>query len=201
MINRHHLRVKLLQWLFASRQQHQEDHREVAKQFKASASTSLRSYVMAFRLLDALVFYAGIRLEERQGRHLQENRHPGPAHALASNPLASLLEGDQNYATALKATGIENLEISSDMLRAMFDAVADGTCAASKNLSLHTLDGLRVFFDKCICAGDWYPSWQQEHNLYWDSDRYLIDRQVLQTLESMKNGSTFPDTKAMLQAW
>ena len=201
MINRHHLRVKLLQWLFASRQQNQEDYREVAKQFKASASTSMRSYVMAFRLLDALIFYAEIRLEERQGRHLQENRDPGPAHALAGNPLAPLLEKDPSYAVALKSTGIENMEISTDMLRAMFESVSEGTCTASKNLSLDTLDGLKVFFDKCICSGDWYPSWQQEHNLYWDSDRYLIDRQVLQTLDSMKAGSPFPDTKAMLQTW
>lgn len=201
MINRHHLRVKLLQWLFASRQQNQEDFRVVAQQFKASATTSLRSYVMVFRLLDSLIFYAGIRWEERQGRHLEENRNPGPAHALAHNPLAKLLAEDPNYKTALKFTGLENLEISTDMLRAMFEAVREGTCSSSKNLALDTIGGMRVFFDKCIAGGDWYPSWQQEHNLYWDSDRYLIDRQVIQTLDRMQNGSGFPDTKAMLSAW
>ena len=67
MINRHHLRVKLLQWIFASRQQGQDDYTLVTQQFQNSATLSLRSLVMAFVLLERLMQYANLRDEERSG--------------------------------------------------------------------------------------------------------------------------------------
>jgi N utilization substance protein B len=203
MLNRHHLRIKLLQWLFASRQQGIQDAHQVFAQFKAAASVGSRSLVMAFLLLDRLMDYAALRAEALTGKHLARNRQPGRAHVLASNPLREMLASDQAYQEALKFHGIENLTITQDMLRALFERIQEGQClgAKGKNSELQGIAGLRTVFDKCITTGEWYSPWQQEHNLHWESDRYLIDRQVLQVLQNMEQGGAFPGIKTMIQDW
>lgn len=203
MINRHHLRVKLLQWIFASRQQGQDDYTLVTQQFQNSATLSLRSLVMAFVLLERLMQYANLRDEERSGKLLERNRQSGPGHALAHHPLAELLENDPLYRKALQLCAVEHLEVTSDMLRALFDHINEGKCAGNKIgfEELREITGIKAIFEKCIASGDWYSPWQSEHNLYWDSDRYLIDRQVLQILMKLSEGEGFPDAQGILKAW
>lgn len=225
MINRHHLRVKLLQWIFGSRhkspcpkghcftgtcekglcffESKQDDYSALSQQFHLSAGISLRSLVMAFVLLERLIQHANLRDEERSVKLLERNRKPGPAHGLAHHPLSEILEKDHQYQQALQLCTIENLEISSDMLRALFDAILEGKCLGSKvgYETLQNLEGLMIAFEKCISTGDWYNHWQMEHNLFWDSDRYLIDRQVMQILQKLSEGQGFPDPQILLKSW
>lgn len=224
MINRHHLRVKLLQWIFASRHKNpcpegqcftgtckegcifessQDDSYSLTQQFHTSASVSLRSLTLAFVLLERLIQYANLRDEERSAKLLERNRKPGPGHGLANHPLAKVLESDTCYRRALELCMIENLEISSDMLRGIFEAIHEGKCLGSK-VGYHELQGfagLKVAFEKCIAPGEWYSPWQMEHNLFWDSDRYLIDRQVVQILQKISEGEGFPDADLLLKSW
>jgi N utilization substance protein B len=203
MINRHHLRVKLLQWIFASRQQGQNDYYFVTQQFQTSATWSLRSLVMAFVLLERLIQYANFRDEERSGKLLERNRQIGPGHALANHPLHEILEKDNQYRKALQICLVEHLEVSADMLRSLFDNINRGKCIGSKLgfMEIQGITGLKVVFEKCIANGDWYHPWQLEHNLYWDSDRYLIDRQVCEILNKLAAGESFPDTETLLKSW
>jgi N utilization substance protein B len=225
MINRHHLRVKLLQWVFASWHKNpcpkgqcftgtckddecffeckQDDYNSLTQQFHLSASVSLRSLIMAFVLMEKLIQHANLRDGERSGKLLERNRKPGPGHGLANHPLAELLESDRHYRRALQLCKVENLEISSDMLRGLFDAIQEGKCLGSKigYEELQEIAGLRIAFEKCISPGDWYSPWQMEHNLFWDSDRYLIDRQVVQILQKISDGEGFPDADLLLNSW
>jgi len=158
---------------------------------------------MAFVLLERLIQHANLRDEERSGKLLERNRKPGPGHGLAHHPLSEILEKDPQYRRALQHCTVENLEISSDMLRALFDTIHEGKCLGSKMgyESLQSLEGLKVAFEKCISSGDLYNPWQMEHNLFWDSDRYLIDRQVAQILQKLSEGEGFPDTQILLKSW
>lgn len=203
MINRHHLRVKLLQWIFASRQQGQDDFHFVTQQFNSSATLSLRSLVMAFVLLERLLHYANLRDKERPGKLLERNRQLGLGHGLANHPLADILQKDAMYRKALQLCSVEDFEVSSNMLRALFEAINNGKCLGARYGfdDMREITGIKVVFEKCISSGDWYSPWQLEHNLFWDSDRYLIDRQVIQILNKISEGETFPDAEALLKSW
>ncbi|MGZ3778471.1 MAG: transcription antitermination factor NusB, partial [Mucilaginibacter sp.] len=102
MLNRRHLRVKVLQALYAYHQSDNKDIKQHEKNLLQSIDQVYEMYIWMLSLISEVVQYTATDAEERANKHLPTAEDLVPQLKLLENRFVLSLQKNEEYLTALK---------------------------------------------------------------------------------------------------
>ena len=189
MINREMIRLKVVQLTYSFYQNEGKSLDVAEKELNFSMSKAYELYLYLLSLLVEIQKYAARRNEQRLAREQRSGAvsNNSTDQILANNKLLLLLRSNKalnEYIENQKAAWDEeeNLVkrlysdfIDSDIFGLYVDK-ADFSFAADREL-------IRKFYKTYICDNEDIDSMLEDHSLYWNDDKEIIDSFVLKTIK------------------
>ena len=189
MINREMIRLKVVQLTYSFYQNEGKSLDVAEKELNFSMSKAYELYLYLLSLLVEIQKYAARRNEQRLAREQRSGAvsNNSTDQILAGNKLLLLLRSNKalnEYIENQKAAWDEeeNLVkrlysdfIDSDIYGLYVDK-ADYSFAADREL-------IRKFYKTYICDNEDIDSMLEDHSLYWNDDKEIIDSFVLKTIK------------------
>ncbi len=186
MLNRHYLRAKLLQGLYAYVQSGQKELQKGVNYLESTFIKTHDLYLVMLYLLKEICFYNETYVEEQVAKHLDENRIP------ISNRLTDLnfikaIDSSESFQAALKKTTID-LNFSPELLRKLymqlFQSEEFKVFEAKKSISLvDEYDILLFLYRHIVIESDLLDNFMEDSALSWDMDKYLVEQGIQKTLK------------------
>jgi N utilization substance protein B len=190
MLNRRHIRIKVLQALYAAIQSEQTDIYQGQKQLmeKFDKIYDLAIYQLSFVL--ELRDFAEKRIEEAKLKHLPTVEDLNPSTRFLDNTLLHQIANNKDYKRRAKNLAI-NWSTEPDMIRKVFLNVT-GSDIYKSYMSATTAsykqdkDFVLAIFEDIILPHESLHALFAEKNLHWDDDYNLSAEVVLMILSSYK---------------
>lgn len=197
MLNRRHLRIKVLQMLYAYYQSEEKDWLKADKELTLSVERLYDMYLFLLLTFEPLVRAAENKIEDRRKKLRPSQEDLNPNLRFVSNPVMEKIIGSESLnAIASKRkvnwSGAENQEI----FRKLFLNVL-----SSENYALYMMDGtndweqdrkyvLQLFKDE-IANSPFLYHFFEDRSIYWMDDLDLCCSMVLKSIKSMEQGKAF----------
>src|SRR5471030_827657 len=120
MLNRRHLRVKVLQALYAYHQSAARDITQQEKQLLQSIDKVYEMYIWMLSLISEVIDYASNDAEERKHKHLPTAEDLAPNLKILENRFITSLNQNKEYLTALKKYKVD-WSFDPELARALFN--------------------------------------------------------------------------------
>src|SRR6476660_218564 len=102
MLNRRHLRVKVMQTLYAFQQSEVRDYKKQEKNLLLSIDKVFEMYISLLALINDVVQYAEIDAIDRANKHLPDESDLNPNLKILNNLFIKLLLDNDEYKQAVK---------------------------------------------------------------------------------------------------
>lgn len=202
MLTRRHIRIKVLQSVYAFRQ---SDHQDIEKQEKFllySIEQMHELYVLLLQLLPALKKHAESYLHKSQKKHLATAEEKNPSRRFIDNKLLSLIEHHSGLATILKNKKLNYWEQDDEYITSLFNTLreqewyvaylskAETSFKEDKNFIIKV-------YKEVIAPSDGLYDYIEDKRLTWVDDFPLVNTALVKILSSIseKNveSSLIPD--------
>lgn len=188
MINRRHLRVKVLQTLYAFFQSHNQDIESGLKELKKNIDKVYDLYIYQLTLLAELKYQEERILEERQVKQLPTEDDLHPNRRLADNAVLNMITEDEKLQKLAADKAIHWRE-ERDMVRKLLREIK--TSGYFKNY-MDTASGdastdLRFvlkMLEKDVVSFEPLHSFYEEKSIYWIDDWELVHKMLLKTIRN-----------------
>ncbi len=188
MINRRHLRVKILQCLYAFYQSHNQELDSGVNELMKSIEKVYDLYLYQFTLLVALVRQEEQILDERQRKHLPTEEDLHPNKRFINNKILRMLEQDATLEKMASARGI-HWQDHMDLVRNLLKHIKH---SSYYNAYMQAEDGnekddLRLvirMIERDIVDFEPLHYFYEEKSIYWIDDWELIYKMMLKTLRA-----------------
>jgi transcription antitermination protein NusB len=200
ILNRRHLRVKVLQALYAAEQSENTDLNKGIKELEHSISKVYDLYLIYLTLIQELRHVAMLRIEEGKNKKLPTPEDLDPNLRLVNNPVLEQICA--NYM----------LKRESEIRKINWIGQQDlprGIYAELKKSDLYGLymnrpevtynqhrDFLADVFKEFIANSEDLLNWLDEKSIYWADDMDMVSGMVIRTIKNLKE-SDGPETKIL----
>jgi N utilization substance protein B len=191
MLNRRHLRVKVLQSLYAF---HQSDTKEIKpheRNLLASIDQVFEMYIWMLSLISEVIDYAETDAAERANKHLPTADDLNASLKILSNRFIISLKDNRDYLIALKKYKVEwsfDPELAKSLFTTLKNSPEYAEYLAKTDDTLHSdKDIIKFIFKKVILKSSIAEQVFEDKFIYWP-----VDREVLQALiaKTFKNFSS-----------
>lgn len=187
MLNRRHLRVKVLQSLYAFFQSGEKDLNKGEKELLFGIGKIYDLYLFQFSLLKELVYAAENYFEEKKNKKLPLPEDINPNKKFLDN---IILSGIYNCESLTSLTNERNISWKGqeELVRKLLHQVIDSEIYAkyinNDNLTIEkdlnfVID---IFLDK-ICTSELLHSFYEETSIYWLDDWEMVNIMLVKTLK------------------
>src|SRR5476651_1922154 len=188
MLNRRHLRVKVLQALYAY---HQSDEKEVKnheKQLVASIDKVYEMYIWMLSLIAEVIDYASMDAEERKNKHLPTAEDLKPNLKILENRFITSLNKNKEYLAAVKKYKIE-WSFDPELARALFNILknsdeykeyllkTDDTISTDKDI-------IKFIFKKVILKSSLAEQTFEDMFIVWPVDKDVLQALIAKTFKN-----------------
>ncbi len=195
MLNRRHLRVKVLQALYAY---HQSDNKEIKQHEKnllQSVDMVYEMYIWMLSLISEVVSYADTDAEERKHKHLPTAEDLAPNLKILENRFVTSLNQNQEYLSAFKKYKV-SWTFEPELAKSLFTILKNSPeyveyLGKSDDTIQTDKDVIKFIFKKVILKSLLAEQVFEDKFIFWP-----VDKDVLQALiaKTFKNFS-FDDSK------
>ncbi len=187
MINRRHIRVKVLQSLYAFHQSHNQDVNSGINELMKSIEKTYELYLYQLTLLVELKWQEERILEEGQMKQLPTREDLQPNKRFVNNTLLVMLSEDKTLLKKSKERGIHWRE-DRDLVRKLLREIKkSGYYASYMQSEDNDMDSdLRFIFkmlEKDVIRFEPLHDFYEEKSIYWIDDWELIYKMLIKTLK------------------
>lgn len=191
MLNRRHLRVKVMQTLYAYLQTEGSDYRKQEKQLLSSIDKVYEMYVSLLVLIADVVQYAEIDAEERANKHLPSAEDLNPNLKILDNLFIKLLLENQEYQQAVKKYKI-SWDFDPELARSLFATLkASDEYKTYLNEEGHDLHNdkeiIKFLFKKVILKSKLAQNAFEEKHINWQVDQDVLQGMIAKTLKNFSS--------------
>ncbi|MFI5161072.1 MAG: transcription antitermination factor NusB [Sphingobacteriales bacterium] len=191
MLNRRHLRVKVLQALYAY---HQSDNKEVKQHEKnllQSVEKVYEMYIWMLSLISEVVHYAEIDAEERKHKHLPTADDLVPKLKILQNRFILSLNKNDEYLAAVKKYKI-SWDFEPELAKSLFIILKSSPeyieYLDKTDDTLHTdKDVIKFIFKKVILKSMLAEQVFEDKFLFWPVDRDVLQALIAKTFKNFSN--------------
>ncbi len=203
MLNRRHLRVKVMQALYAYQQSETKDARLQEKNLLNSVDKVYEMYISLLTLIIDIANYSEIDAIERSNKHLPSEKDLNPNLKILENSFIKSLTEDSSYIAAVKKYKV-SWDFDPEFARAMF-AILKASDEYQNYLhyaetSVHTdKDLVKFIFKKVIMKSTLAQQVFEDKHLNWQVDQDVLQAMIAKTLKnftSVKEGHKLADISA-----
>ncbi|MEB0263660.1 MULTISPECIES: transcription antitermination protein NusB [unclassified Mucilaginibacter] len=191
MLNRRHLRVKVLQSLYAFHQSDTRDIKAHEKNLLSSIDQVFEMYIWMLSLISEVIDYSETDATERANKHLPTADDLNASIKIMSNRFLVSLKDNRDYLIALKKYKVE-WSFDPELAKSLFTTLKNSTeyaeYIAKTDDTLQTdKDIIKFIFKKVILKSSLAEQVFEDKFIYWP-----VDREVLQALiaKTFKNFSS-----------
>ena len=191
MLNRRHLRVKVLQALYAY---HQSDNKEIKQHEKnllQSVEKVYEMYIWMLSLISEVVQYAEIDAEERAHKHLPTADDLVPKLKILQNRFILSLNKNDEYLAAVKKYKISwtfEPELAKSLFIILKSAPEYNEYLEKTDDTLHSdKDVIKFIFKKVILKSMLAEQVFEDKFLFWPVDRDVLQALIAKTFKNFSN--------------
>lgn len=194
MLNRRHIRVKVMQTLYAFKGSESDDLSKDQKFLLFSIDNMYNLYLLLMSLLLEVQKRAENDLQKKQKKHLATQEDKNPNRKFVENKLLLLLKNNQELKGQLESHKISNWDLDGEYVDIIFKAIA------SNNLYKEYMqtrvsdfkedkDFIIDIFKDIIAPNDKLYEYMEDNNLTWLDDLPTVNTTILKLLRKVKQTS------------
>lgn len=196
MINRRHIRVKVMQSVYAMTQSHNDDIVNEEKFLKYSIKKMFDLYVLLLQLLVEVQNHAEQKLEISKKKHLATKEDLSPNTKFVNNRLIKKIAESSSIALHLEAQKIDNWKQDDEYVKIIWDALSKSDLFKKY---LNTLeDSYKVdksfvidFYKEIIAPNEKLAEYFEDTNITWVDDIPFVNTWVVRTLNKQNTNGSF----------
>ncbi|WP_272985155.1 MULTISPECIES: transcription antitermination factor NusB [Leeuwenhoekiella] len=194
MLNRRHIRVKVMQALYAL---HQSENPDLLKEEKFLNASTAQMYDLYLILIDLLVeihAHAKDILERSQQKMLATESDKNPNLKFVNNPVLIKLSENELLQKELKKAKLNNWRLDSEYVVLLYNALlesdfyADYMASASADFK-QDRDFVIDFFAKIVAPNDKLYDYLEDYRLTWVDDLPVVNTTIVKRLGKLKPNS------------
>ena len=188
MLNRRHLRVKVLQALYAYHQSDQKDIKYHEKQLLQSIDKVYEMYIWMLSLISEVTDYASVDAEDRANKHLPTAEDLKPNLKILENRFITSLKQNKEYLAALKKYKV-SWDFDPELARALFSILktsdeykeyllkTDDTISSDKDI-------IKYIFKKVILKSSLAEQVFEDKFIFWPVDKDVLQALIAKTFKN-----------------
>ena len=190
MLNRRHIRIKVLQAFYAFSQSNNDDLVSGEKEFMHSMKKIYDLYIYLIQIYIPLKRLAKIKIEEAKRSFLEKDKHVFNKAFVSNNIINSLESSDQLKKTAsdlkINWEGVEENELIKKLYKSIykspsFQDILNSDTSDFDSEKFHLIN----LFKEEICNFELMHHFFDEKSIYWQDDLDHVSSMVIKTLKSI----------------
>jgi N utilization substance protein B len=197
MLNRRHLRIKVLQLLYAHFQSNEQDFIKTDKELNVSLDRMYDMYLYLLLTFEQLNRAAENKMEDRKKKLRPTSEDLNPNMRFVDNQLVNQLSNSEELHEIVKKRKVNWMGAEAqEMFRKMFNSVLESEAYVlymSNEESGYEIDRnfmLQLFKDS-VANSPWLYNFFDEKSIYWMDDLDLCCSMVLKSLKTMNPKEDF----------
>ena len=192
MLNRRHLRIRVLQALYAWQQTPEKDLAKAEKVFIKSLQEVEELYIFLLLFLIELRDYAANFIEESKSKRLPTREDLNPKTKFIDNLFLKNLKDDTALISLASAYNLSYAE-EKEMVKKIFFKLRDtNEYQEYMNIDNKDFESEKRFvskiFGKLLVEDNHFQHFLQEKNIHWDDDLPFISSMVIKTIKDSEEG-------------
>jgi len=195
MLSRRHIRVKVMQVLYAFRGGESDDFSKDQKFLMYSIDNMYNLYLMLMSLFIEIHKKAESHLEKSQKKHLATKEEKDPNRKFINNELIQLIRNNEALHAEFETYKVKNWELDSEYVEVLFKAIR------SSDLYLEYMqtktsdfkkdkDFVISIFKDIIAPNDKLYDYIEDKNLTWLDDLPTVNTFILKTFKKAKDSNS-----------
>jgi len=193
MLNRRHIRIKVLQILYAFFHSEGDDLMKVERELEKSFNQTHALYVHLLLLLVNLKSLAEQKIEKGRNKLLPTQEDLNPNTKFIDNQVLCLLAANLSLLDKAKSEVVywdENPEIQTKLLRQIQESELYKTyMAESESSFIDDRKFVSALFMEFIAPNEDLHSFLEEKSIYWSDDFSVVNLSVIKTIKAFKSDS------------
>lgn len=197
MISRRHLRIKVMQALFAYFLSDDRDIKYSEKELIKSVEKLYDSYLLIFLLLTELADISRIKAEDKVERHIKEFMAPEVNTRFYENAIIQTIINDKSFAELVKKRML-TWQLEHDNIQSLFSEVKQSKLfmiysRRSKGTLENDKEFIGTLLKEVLYGSELFQSLMEEKCFYWEDDNKLVQTMACRTINSFnKETETIP---------
>ncbi len=194
MLNRRHIRIKVMQTLYAL---NQSDYQDVVKEEKFLASSMAQMYDLYLIMVDLIIevhAFAQEYIEKSQQKMLATEADINPNKKFVENQVLIKLAQNEALQARLKKRRLNNWRLDNEYVNIIFQELLDSEIY--KDYMEHPESSFKEdrkfvvkFFGEIIAPNEKLYDYLEDHRLTWLDDLPVINTTIVKRLEKLKPNS------------
>ena len=194
MLNRRHIRVKVMQTMYAFKGSESDDFSKDKKFLLFSIDNMYNLYLLLMSLLIEVQKRAESDLQKKQKKHLATKEDKDPNRKFVNNQLLKLLKENIPLKDLLEANKITNWELDGEYIDIIFkDILSSDLYTEYMNTRVSDFKEDKNFivdvFKDIIAPNDKLYDYMEDKNLTWLDDLPTVNTTILKLLRKVKETS------------
>ena len=200
MINRRHIRLKVMQSLYAYFTLKEKDSVKAQKQMLKQIESIIQLYFILLSLIPELAYFSNIFLEEQKNKHFPTDFDINPNEKFFQNKLVALILSDEKIKKQLKKASMIWHNNDHDLIRKLFieiwqsDVYAQYINQSEERFSVDQSFVLAIFND-FVFEHKLVHHILEEESIYWLDDFPFVAQIICNQIRSSNKNSIFSEIK------
>lgn len=196
MVNRRHIRIKVMQSVYGIFQSKNDDLTKEEKYLKYSVQKAIDLYVLQLRLFVDVKNLASEHLEIKKKNFLATAEDKNPNSKFINNELVQAIENSDEISNYLNQKKLNNWKDDREYVRVIWDLIQESDTykkyISTNNSSLkEDKEFISAVFKEIIAPNEKLIDYYESINLGWVDDLPLVNTSVLKSIKQFKTGKRF----------
>lgn len=192
MLNRRHIRVKVMQSIYAMHQNGSDNIEKEEKFLLYSIDNLLDLYLIMLSSLIEIRKKEAIYIEKSSKKHLATKEERNPNHKFVNNSILQNLSENNSISIALENRKINNWSLNDDYILILLDAIKKSELYENyMSNKINTFEEDRDFvvniFMEIIAPNDKLYDYLEDDKLTWVDDIPVVNTQIIKQLKQIKS--------------
>ncbi len=194
MLSRRHIRVKVMQVLYAFSGSESDDFSKDQKFLMYSIDNMYNLYLLIMSLLIEIHKKAESHLEKSQKKHLATKEDKDPNRKFINNELMQLIRGNEKLLKEFEKYKIRNWDLDNEYVEVLFKAIVTSVIY-SEYMQTKTSDFKKdkefviSIFKEIIAPNDKLYDYIEDKNLTWLDDLPTVNTFILKNFKKVKESN------------
>lgn len=200
MLNRRHIRIKVMQSIYAMHQKNSDELEKEEKFLLQSVDNILNLYLVMLELLVEIRRKEVQFLEASSKKHLATKQEKNPNLKFVDNAILKLLDESNSLTIALEQRKIENWKMNDDYVLILLNEVKQSDLyqtymAASKSTFEEDKKFALAMFTELIAPNEKLYDYLEDQKITWIDDIPVVNTQIQKQLKNINPSQDFIITK------
>ncbi|MFD2517892.1 transcription antitermination factor NusB [Salinimicrobium flavum] len=193
MLTRRHIRVKVMQSLYAYSQSENDDLKSEEKFLLKSMDEMYNLYLLLLNLFVEIKDYSEEYMEKSRQKHLPSEEEIDPNRKFVNNEVIALLEQNQALQTGLETRKLNNWKNDDEYVAILWDEIRNSDAFESYMASrTSTFKDDKEFviriFKEVIAPNEKLYDYLEDKKITWIDDLPLVNTAIVKMLQKLQEG-------------